>query len=351
MTLSGVSRRRGAFSLVEVLVAFALLALLMLLLVSITDVTRKTWTSTSGKIEQFRAAREAFQALTRRLSDATLNTYWDYERTNDTPVRYIRQSELRFLCGPGIAASSEAPPRPGHSVFFQAPLGYTEASGYAPLKSLLNTWGYFLEFSDDSQLRPPFITSQIVPLRYRFRLMEMMEPSEELALYKFTSGKDGSGSARTSGYTDTNWFTEPLAKRSVPKRALAENIVALVFLPRFAEGEKRASGALFAAHELAPKYRYDSTESKADPELNPKNQLPPIIQVTMVAVDEASYNRLQQGTTMPALYPEGLFTNASNYEDDLKTLVSALVEKKLNYRVFTTQVSVKSAKWSQEQKN
>ena len=70
------SALRG-FTLVELIVAVGLLAIVLLLLASMTNSTASIWRLTSGKIEEFRSAGNAFDALTRRLSQATLNTYWD----------------------------------------------------------------------------------------------------------------------------------------------------------------------------------------------------------------------------------------------------------------------------------
>lgn len=356
---------KGAFTLVELLVSMAILALLLVLLASMTDATRRTWTYTTGKIEEFRDAREAFEAITRRLSEATLNTYWDYD--NDTsPTKYERQSELRFISGPaatlltGVNGSNGNPIQTvTHATFFQAPLGYTSNASYTNLQSLLNTWGFYIQFDSDSQTRPVFMNSASNPpaLRYRFRLMELMEPSDMLTLYSKTSGMTVySGSNQ---YTGMDWFTTPLKSASLPARVLAENVVALVLLPKLTPQDQTANGATYTDASLSPTYLYDSTGANmtttTDPNLNPTNQLPPVVQVTMVAVDEASYNRYQatqSGTTMPALYPtgtSGLFVQSVSYAADLQTLQTQLEANKVNFRVFTSNVSIKGAKWSRAQ--
>ncbi len=139
--------------------------------------TGAAWRHTMGKIDQFRSARNGFEAMTRRLSEATLNTYYDYFDSNGnsstsgsytgTPSYYGRQSELRFISGPGLAGTATStPPRPTHSIFFQAPLGFvapvsssdTTYTQYQGLNNLVNTWGYYLEFADDQQ-RPSFMSS------------------------------------------------------------------------------------------------------------------------------------------------------------------------------------------------
>ena len=164
---------RDAFTLVELLVAAAILAMLIVLLMNMVNQVSKTWKTTSGKIEQFRSAREAFDSITRRIGQATLNTYLDYDNPLN-PRSYIRQSELRFLSGPastilGAGASNMV----GMAVFFQAPNGFATNTGNAILQNALNTWGYFISYDGDAADRPGFVTSG-VPVRYRYRLMELM---------------------------------------------------------------------------------------------------------------------------------------------------------------------------------
>jgi uncharacterized protein (TIGR02599 family) len=62
---------------------------------------------------------------------------------------------------------------------------------------------------------------------------------------------------------------------------------------------------------------------------------------------------------MPDLGLTSLFKTAGDtsdktkqgYAQDLQTLQDNLLSKRLNYRVFTTNVSLKAAKWSRNQKN
>jgi uncharacterized protein (TIGR02599 family) len=348
-----LSERKG-FTLVELLISMVILTLLLMVLVSMTSATQRTWISTTGKIEQFRDAREAFDSITRKLSQATLNTYWDYHYPtgSTTPDGYVRQSELRFISG-DTKTLTGATNTPTHAIFFQAPLGFVNDTSYSDMENLLNTWGYFIEFADDSLARPDFINKMAHPpgLHSRFRLMELMEPANSLTLYNAEVSAGGN-----SHYTATDWFTTPFKGSSPytaatrPVRVLAENIVALVLLPKLTP-EEDPTGIL-----LCPKFSYDSTEtndhndSAVNAGINWKNQLPPVIQVTMVAVDESSFNRFQSGSVQPA-FAEGLFADPAKYAIDLQTLQDNLRSHKINYRVFTTNVSIKSAKWSREQAN
>ena len=360
---------RPAFTLVELLVSMVIMLLLLVVLVAMVNQTSVVWRRTDARIEQFSGARNGFEALTRRLSQATLNTYLDYvdingnPRTTTTnmaafvPVRYARQSELRILSGPGLAGSATTtPPRPTQAAFFAAPLGFVaDTTDYGGLENLLNTWGYYIEFNSNGStglnIKPPFVKS---PDRYRFRLMEMMQPSETMTIYKYTSG--------IANYKGTSWFTDGLAQTGA-SHVLAENIVALVLLPKLSPGDQAAGN--YTDGSLAPNYLYDSTGTNmptvSDPNLDPINQLPPVITVTMVAVDETSYSRFQgMSTSMPAALGSGtLFQsvgdtkNPSNagFAQDLQTLEATLQTNRLNYRVFTTDVSIKAAKWSRAQTN
>ena len=336
----GLARGRrpnsGAFTLIEVLVSCAVLALLLVLMLSMTDQVQKTYRQTQGKAEQFREARVAFESITRRLSQATLNTYWDYDSPT-SPTKYLRQSELRFRCGrasvilpAGMSSSTQA-------VFFQAPFGFTSNStSYGGMESLLNTWGYFIEFGGDAALRPPVVNTAGVPEKYRFRLYEMMEPSENLSVYKYTSGN--------ATYNALTWFQDPLNQTNRSSRVLAENIIALIFLPI-----DPANAA------LTTDYQYDtSPDGSTSTQTWSEHQLPPYFQVTMVAIDEASARRLQSGSTAPDFGLASLFqtvgdvTNEANpgYAKDLKTLRGNLAAQKISYRVFTTKVSINGAKWN-----
>ena len=380
------ARRDIAFTLVEILISVALITVILVMLASITSSTQRTWTYTTANVEQFRDSREAFEAMTRKLSQATLSTYWDYEYKNGAtqpPTNYTRQSYLRFISG-NAASLTGTSDVVTHAVFFQAPLGYVSNSSYSNLDHLLNTWGYFIEFNDDRLLRPAFISPTLIPYRSRFRLMEMMEPSDSLSVYQYTSGIGKyqsnapnnplymSGTGAPAGYTGLEWFRAPFNNdysalnwpnfSTRPVRPIGENIVALVLLPMLSQYDQAAtpSHGAYSPSSLAPNYAYDSTStSQSDPNLDPKNQLPPVIQVTMVAVDEASYKRFQgTSATMPAallVTSSTVFQTAgpdnTGYTQDMQSLQDNLRANHLNYRVFSSNVSIEGAKWSRAQQN
>jgi uncharacterized protein (TIGR02599 family) len=360
-------RQLQAFTLVELLVACVVIVLVLTTLVSMTDQTQRLFRSTSAKVEQFQEARVAFESLTRRLSQATLNTYWDYEYRTVTqtiggksvpvrmPVRYQRGSELRFRSGLMSELSKGASKafQPTHGIFFQAPVGYVaDSTQYGVLDHLFNTWGFFLELNSSHETLPRFLEKTIED-RKRFRLMEVMDPTEQLAVYEF----------QQPGATE--WFAPLLSGPHRKSRPLADNVVALVVLPRLALADEEAQASQKRLSMLAPGYRYDSTQTNKDPVLNPKHQLPPIVQIVMVAIDEPSAERLaREYAEHPShgiLYGD-LFTRPERLEDnpatkepndgDVEKFTSHLTnDLKATWRVFSTNVSIRGAKWSRSQEN
>jgi len=363
-------RQHTGFTLVEVLVSASIVVILMGILLSMTDQTQRLMRGTSAKVEQFQGARVAFESMTRRLAQATLNTYWDYQyppnaKVGTPPIGYQRSSELRFVSGVTNtlvgATDSSGRVRPGHSVFFHAPNGYvSNQKTLGMLDDLINVWGYFVEIGSDADSLPSFLQDKVNP-RTRFRLMEFMQPSEELATYQFQqSGASPNFSQKAP------WFAPFITGTPRPVRVLAENIVALVVLPRLSKTDEQlwmTQNGSKTAPILAPLYSYDSTNNTvSDPILNPRNQLPPVVQVAMIAVDEPSAQKLQDkfGTDPNlGINYSSLFRNPAVLEDDpattaaddgdLSKLAALLAANHVSYRIFATNVSIRGAKWSRSQ--
>ena len=89
------AHQAAGFTILEVLVATTVLMLLMVVLFGIFSGVTSAWTRSTQRIDAFQSARVAFDRVTRMLSQATLNVYWDYDNPNQ-PTVYRRQSELAF---------------------------------------------------------------------------------------------------------------------------------------------------------------------------------------------------------------------------------------------------------------
>lgn len=309
----------GAFSLLEMLVAVTVFCIILTLVFTVITQASGVWRRSSDKILAFQEARLAFEAMTRNLSQATLNTYLDYDNA-EAPTRYLRRSELKFLCGPAGASSLPGTANTGQAVFFQAPLGYNSATNYQGMTSLLNTCGYFVTY-DQSRAVPFYIQSANNPFRYR--LMQALVPAESNSIY-------------AGGST---WLTSS-SQAAMP---IANNIIAVIFRPQ---------DPAITNFSAPPNnsYTYDSsTNVAADPQPIAANQLPPVIQVTMVAVDEPSAARMESGSTPPPAIQSALtgkFTDPENYETDLQALTQSLTDAKINYRVFSSAVPIRETKWT-----
>lgn len=356
-----ILRAPRAFTIVELMTSTVVLALLMITCISAVDAVRRSVTGVRGKTQQFREARQAFETLTKTLSQATLNTYWDYyyadTGTNTPPATgaatppsaYIRRSELQFQNGRSavlLGGEASAARNPGHAVFFQAPLGLTLDQG--GLGSLLNARGFAIQFGDDLAKRPPFLEEHAIASRHRYRLVEYRPPAE--------SSGTLSGNAIYSRPTD--WFRQNLTECS---RVVADNIILLVLSPQVSAAA--AKTAKQPPHWIAPNYTYNSLDvDNATPEVEPlslgkegqpaqgtQHLLPPFVTITMVALDEVSAARWARQTgdePQDFLKEAGApFEDASAYEDDLAALEIWLHSQKLNFETFSTTVSLRNARW------
>ena len=338
-------RHLSGFSLVELMVACAVLAVMMgLISMAIRQMAGGIKTSTA-KVDAFQSARTGFESVSRTLGVAVINTYWDYfdanrqprgKTTNFIPATYGRQSDLHFL----IYSSSFSNSLPinsstnnlepvGHSVFFQAPLGYfTNTSSTNPPGSL-NPCGFFVAYGNDPT-KPTNLSG--LAERPRFRLYQWLPSSETLTV----TSNSGKIITNAAWVTPTNNFFP-----------LSENIIAFVI---------RVPGTNSSGYSTnATNYGWDSlTVWTNGPQPAQMHQLPPMVNVTMVAVEEAAVNRLAgnarkaeaAATALGITNLSDLFSSASSYSDDLDTLKAALSAKNVPYRIFTTTIPLRGSRWS-----
>lgn len=331
-----------AFTLLELMVSMAVLAVLMLLLFSITSNVAKLWKETTGSISEWQSARNGFESMVRRISQATLDTTWAYfdgpngsgGLTTTTPVSYGRHSDLHFVSGPASFLLKDCLTNvTSQAVFFQSPLGNTGNAALNGLPQLLNTCGFYVQFNNDADFRPGLPIFQNLPGKWRYRLMEVVEPSENLGVY----------ASKTA--LDFSWFRNAITNGSV--KPLADNVLALFILPRFSRFDSD-QGSL-----LAPDYLYNSRQAKPFSsdvvKGNTLHQLPPLVQVVMVVTNENSAIRLRQQNgdqQIPDLFANAPFTDSSKYDDDIKKLEETLQGLGIRYRIFSSIISIRGAKWS-----
>ncbi len=357
-------QQQAGFSLMEVLLSTAILAIIMVGLMTAMGTVQRTFVTSRGKTHEFREARQAFELLTRTLSQATLNTYWDYyyagTKSNvppatgsSAPSGYVRQSELQFLVGAAAdLVSKKATPatHPGHAIYFQVPAGLMADGRSAG--TLLNARGYAVRFGSDEENRPPFLREYDIATHWRYQLVEYRPPSER---------SEGGGSIQQGNMIyakPTTWFQEDADSNT---RVVADNILLLLFSARVADSV--ASATKQSPWHIAPQYRYnsldtdnstagiDSVRVSADGKVYQGTQhlLPPTVMVTLVVAEETSFQRWingRQNHEVDILTEAGApFAEASRYEHDIDMLKAYLNRQKLNYRVFSTSVALRNARW------
>ncbi len=371
------SRPREAFTLIELLVATAILLIVMVMMLQMTGGVGQIWKSSAGKISAFQNARSAFSTVSRTLSRATLNTYNDYvdasgnprtasNSTNFSPAKFLRASELQFIAGPAsaIVPGANGTNNPGSAAFFQAPLGETDTSALRSLNRTVNSTGFYIEYGTPDDALLPSWLKPLFGATKRFRLMQFVEPTENLQVYNSTAA---------SGY-DLNWlqtFKTPRDATQPRARVLAEDVPLLVMRPRLTpKDEEAVASSLSASYSdttrgsiLSPNYHYDSrawetgypsgqrVAAATAPTVRSgimRNQVPPIVDLAMVSVDRRSLARFGSPTDPPDALkvPAGLFTDSSKLEADLATYGKQLSDAHIRYRIFRTSVEIQGAKWS-----
>jgi len=303
-----------------------------------------------------------------RLGQTTLNPYLDYYDVNwnrrsssltnllaFVPSHYGRASDLHFYSGPATnALGTPAGSQQGHGIFFFAPLGYSNnTAAYADVPSLLNAIGYYVEWGSDLNYRPALLGSSF-PQKYRYRLIENILPTQNFTYYTaFT----------TSPSTYANymvWINTGLENNTSTsgKNILADNVIALIVRPEMSQQDATTvfgSGA--NPWNLTTNYLYDSRTLVGEqrPAISTSNpsalwyaQLPPLLRVVMVAVDEPSARRLTTGTTPPAAFQlnSTWFQNPANLDADLNSLSQQLSGAHVSFQIFNQLIPIRGAEFS-----
>lgn len=328
----GTSRTRRhllqGFTLLEMLVSMVGLVILVTLLAMLNNSTIQIWKRNSGQSDLFQASRLAFDMLNRHLNQATLNVYWDYDNPN-TPTRYLRKSDLAFVSGEAsslLSGVASITPGPGQAMFFQAPLGRLDDPAARQLGLLLNTCGFYIDYGNADLGAPAFMSQ---PVRNRYRLMQLQTSGEQMKVFDDTD----------SASPDDTWFTGQLGT----SRMLGENIVLLIVRP-LAPGPGGTHVDLAGSN-----YRLDTRGGEDDsPQPATSNQLPPMLDLTLVAVTEDSMKRKDAsgGYQFSDSELSPLFVSASSYDDDMTAFTGILVREKLDYRIFRQQIALPNSKWS-----
>ena len=348
---SGQSRRSG-FTLIELMVSISILAVLFLMLSTILGDSVSSWRTAESRFSQFRESQAAFETMVRRIQGAIINPYLDYEYPDGdktkTPLKYVRSSDLHFVCGIATGGGRASPsviqghPSVTHAMFFHGAFGDHNTPEWDGLGNLVNSWGYYLEYGSDSAERATFLETEAeIEPQNRFRLKELQVPAELVTTF---SDKLNTATNSSELYA---WFRDNV--NAVNSHTIAENIIALIITPLEPDPAEGVSS------ELSPNYYYDTRAYQHlsfSPEIleRTRHKLPPLIRITLVALDPASAARIDEESpdSMPDLGISSLFRFADRYEQDMQSLEQKLLEKKLNYRIFSTTIRLRNARWNYE---
>ncbi|MBE7157257.1 MAG: hypothetical protein INR62_02255 [Rhodospirillales bacterium] len=318
--------------MVELLVGMLVAVIFIGLMIGVTSQISSVVRNTNSKLDAFQGAQAAFDLMTQKLADATLNTYYDYD-SSTAPTKYLRRSDLHFLVSQNSAINARFPaahPGSGQSIFCQVPAAYSNSATYANAQGVLNACGYFVQFGSDKNYRPNAITTGTE--HFRYQLMQSVQPTESNGIYA-----DFEGTTAEDG-TTCQWIL-PLRTGALP---IATNVIALIVWPRLSPTDTSTA--------ISTDYQYNSRQGLPSPQnALQSEQLPPILQISLVAIDAASAQRLENGATPPADIEAALagkFVDTSNYNADLDSLTRTLTGKHVRYQVLTASITLRESKWS-----
>lgn len=342
-----VGRRRfRGFSLVEVLVSMTILLGILLIITQVISSAQQTWRRASQRLSQFREARTAFDTITRGLSQAAIMSYRTYDygyggppgvpkSPLQAPTGYTTTAQLGIVMGQsnsiftGLGGSTMSP---GHAVVFQAPMGYTLNADYRQLNRLMCVRGYYVLFGNDSQYLPQGLTGSL-QTKFRYRLWEYQPPAETNMVY---------APNQSTAWTKVAQGDMQPVQGVNTVRPVAENILTLVLAPSFGTSSSSTGSVVTVNQNTTPAHYDFNSYTPADTKL--KYHLPTSVQVVMVAIDEESAIRLAQeyGSNPPQLYSAS-FTNPSSMANDLKIVRESLLKHHVNFRVFSSSVTIPAA--------
>jgi uncharacterized protein (TIGR02599 family) len=371
-------RSTNGYTLVELLVAMAVLTIILVGVVMTMQSVQSAWRLTRSAVREHIEGRRAIETVVAHVALTQLTSRWIPDDANNPsplgPTGLIAESDLHFVSGPTRTLLPNLRAGSGHALFFQGPFGFAGSQRqnvagpdhalYLTLPSTLNAWGYYIEFDRDPRPLPSFLTSArqgrpVMPNRHRFRLMELRQPSHELSLFYIDPTTERPLLSQQLN-TDTlyDWFRAPIRAsargQSVSDRrvsVVAENILALLVVPYDPQLRVLQGGASDSntPYQLAPDYHYDTRRFQWEPG-SPlgavtRHQLPPALEIVIVALSEDTWDNLSeaeafnQGESLLG-FMAGRFNVAGNLANDLQDLTNYLDARRLGHKILTQVVNL-----------
>ena len=350
---SSISRlRNDGLTLLEILLSTAVLGIVLIAIAATMSSMQNIWTSVREKSDQYRTTRLAMDTIAARLSSAMLAPRWEHDpEATGTDERYVRQSDLHFVCGPAdeLLRSRSFP---GNAIFFQAPLGERgtdgEVDSYDPLHQALSAWGYFVELGSDAGTRPPFLQDQteLAPARMRFRLMEFRQPAHELTIFQSANSNQTQPELATESQRDRlyGWFRKPVVEgnlRDRPVSMVADNVLAILLTP--VDPENDGSSPLAGDDGVYDTRRHLWQPNRPQSTLS-RHRLPPVVQLTVIAMSEDAWTNIT-GDQIAKLRSvvDGRFRDTKALKSDLNFVDTELTRLKMPHRILTMKIRMNDA--------
>ena len=268
-----MKRRRQGWTLIEVLVSTSILAVLVVVMAEGLNTTQRSLLASRSAAERLQVTESATRMLSQQLSQATLQTRASYDTALN---RVVPASDLHFVCGPAAELMSGVPGVCGDAVFFQRP------GNEGSLQRALYACGFFVQYGGDDAWRPSGFTT--VPAQKRFRLLQFHQPAGSLTLFQPSSvmGEPSRLSQLTSRSDLYQWFDQPIndtARFKSCVSVVAENVLAMIV---------QTSPLAQRCHDTR-RYQWEAGSTEA---ALSRNQMPDVMEVTLVMVDETGWARL-----------------------------------------------------------
>lgn len=373
-----IRRQTYGYTLVELLVAMAVLGIVLVGVVMAMQSVQTAWRLTRSAVREHIEGRRALETVVTQIALTQLPSRWvanDEDNPNPAgPIGLIAESDLHYVSGPTRTLLPNLRASSGHAVFFQGPFGFTgsnrqntggpDSALYQTLPNVLNAWGYYIEFDRDPRPLPAFLTTArqgrpAMRNRHRFRLMEFRQPAHELPLFFIDPATERPLLSQQKGTSTLyDWFRSPVAASARGQSpydrrvsVVAENILALLVVPYDPQLTVIRGGASDSntSYQLAPDYHYDSRRFQWEPAsllgALTRHQLPPTVEIVIVALSEDSWDNLSeaeainQGESLLA-FMSGRFNIAANFANDLRDLSNSLDNRKLGHKILTQVVNL-----------
>ena len=268
-----MKRRRQGWTLIEVLVSTSILAVLVVVMAEGLNTTQRSLLTSRSAAERLQVTESATRMLSQQLSQATLQTRACYDTALN---RVVPHSDLHFVCGPAAELMTGVPGVCGDAVFFQRP------GPEGSLPRALQACGFFVQYGGDEAWRPSGFTS--VPVQKRFRLLQFHQLAGSLTLFQPSSvmGEPSRLSQLTSRPDLYQWFVQPINDTALFKSSVSvvsENVLAMI-VQTAPLGQR--------CHDTR---RYQWEAGSAEAALS-RHQMPGVMEVTLVMVDEAGWARM-----------------------------------------------------------